>query len=82
MKTFIRSISIALLSIAICGCGARDERHYDLAMRYKESGDYDRAIGELQAAIKDNPRFKKAYNQLGVLYGRVGLYDKAADQFR
>lgn len=82
MKIFITVIAIAFLSIALCGCGARDERHYDLAMRYKESGDYDRAIGELRAAIKDNPRFKKAYNQLGVLYGKVGLYDKAADQFR
>lgn len=82
MKTFTTIITLAFLSLALCGCGARDERHYELAMRYKESGDYDRAIGELRAAIKDNPSFKKAYNQLGVLYGRVGLYDKAADQFR
>jgi len=82
MKKISTRVTMALLGIMLCGCGARDERHYDLAMRYKESGDYDRAISELQAAIKDNPRFKKAYNQLGVLYGKVGLYDKAADQFR
>jgi tetratricopeptide (TPR) repeat protein len=82
MKNIFTRGTITLLGILLCGCGARDERHYDLAMRYKESGDYDRAISELHAAIKDNPRFKKAYNQLGVLYGKVGLYDKAADQFK
>ena len=82
MKKIFTRGTLTLLGILLCGCGARDERHYDLAMRYKESGDYDRAISELQAVVKDNPRFKKAYNQLGVLYGKVGLYDKAADQFK
>jgi tetratricopeptide (TPR) repeat protein len=82
MKKLCTRLIVALLTLALCGCGAREERHYELAIRYKASGDYDRAIGELRAAIKANPSFKKAYNQLGVLYGKVGLYDKAADHFR
>ena len=82
MNHAFRTIALLLLAAALCGCGARDERHYELAMRYKESGDYERAIAELQAALRANPRFGKAYNQLGVLYGKVGVYDKAADQFR
>ncbi|MCX6357137.1 MAG: tetratricopeptide repeat protein, partial [Candidatus Aureabacteria bacterium] len=81
MKRFLRSIPLLLL-LCLFGCGARDERHYELALRYKESGDYDKAIVELQSAIRINPRASKAYNQLGVLYGKVSLYDKAAEQFR
>ena len=82
MKRYIVTGIIFILCLLISGCGKREARHYELALRYKESGDYDKAIGELQAAIKINPRFEKAYNQLGVLYGRVALYDKAAEQFK
>ena len=78
----MRNITVILFCVSLCGCGGRDERHYELALRYKETGDYDKAIEELQAAVKDNPRFAKAHNQLGILYGKVGLYKKAVDQCR
>ena len=81
MKKIFHAAACALLAAALGGCGQRDERHYELAMRYKEGGDHDRAIGELRTALRINPRFMKAYNQLGVCYGKVGLYDKAAEQF-
>lgn len=78
----MRALACALFAAALCGCGQRDERHYELAMRYKEGGDTDKAIAELQTALRINPRFGKAYNQLGVIYGTGGIYDKAADQFK
>ncbi|NLW93284.1 MAG: tetratricopeptide repeat protein [Chlamydiae bacterium] len=82
MNRVVRLIVPCVLAAALTGCGQRDARHYELALRYKESGNYEQAIAELQTALRVNPRFSKAYNQLGVCYGKVGLYDKAADQFR
>jgi superkiller protein 3 len=63
-------------------CGARDERCYELALRYKERGEYDKAIEELQRAVEINPRFVEAHNQLGILYGKVALYEKAVQECR
>lgn len=77
-----RRLTIILACLLCAGCGKREERHYELALRYKESGDYDKAITELQEAVRANPRFGRAYNQLGVLYGKAALYEKAAEQFR
>jgi tetratricopeptide (TPR) repeat protein len=80
MKSCHYLVYIIILCISLCGCGKGDERHYDLAMRYKESGDYDKAIAELQAALKINPAYEKAHNQLGILYTKVGLYEKAVEE--
>lgn len=82
MKRAACRAAALLACVLLIGCGAREERHYELALRYKESGDYDKAIAELQAAIKANPKFAKGYNQLGILYGKVSLYDKAAESFK
>ncbi len=80
MKGCLHKINIVILCVLLCSCGRRDERHFELAMRHKESGDYDRAIAELQAALEANPSYARAHNQLGIIYTRVGLYEKAADQ--
>jgi tetratricopeptide (TPR) repeat protein len=41
------------------------------------SGDWDRAIGLLTKAIKDNPKFYEGYHNRGIAYSKKGEYDKS-----
>ncbi len=41
----------------------------------------DKAIAELEAAVRLRPEDSYYHNTLGVLYGQKGLYDEAIKQF-
>jgi tetratricopeptide (TPR) repeat protein len=53
-----------------------------LATTYERLGQLDQALQEYQTALKYNPEFSGAYNNLGILYGQIGRPAMAAEQFR
>jgi len=44
---------------------------------YMKQNDYNNAARDFRQAIKSNPKRPEAYNYLGVVYTRLGEYDKA-----
>jgi tetratricopeptide (TPR) repeat protein len=55
--------------------------HLDIAKLYLLIEDFDKAIKELQIAVKDTGRAPFAYNLLGLAFIELGRFDLAAIQF-
>ena len=51
-------------------------------MAYIEQGKVDEGIGELNAAIKSNPKDPKLYNNLGLAYRTKKMFDAALLNYR
>jgi tetratricopeptide (TPR) repeat protein len=49
----------------------------NVAKQYSDSGNYDKAIRELEKAIQLNPNFPHAYHNLGHIYQIIGKQDLA-----
>jgi len=47
-----------------------------------DNKDYNRAITYYQKAIKIDPNFVEAYNNLGIVYEKIGDYEKAISYFK
>jgi tetratricopeptide (TPR) repeat protein len=45
--------------------------------RYRNNGEYDRAIQDYDEAIRLALQFEEAFNNRGVTYGEKGEYDRA-----
>lgn len=58
---------------------ARDE--YQKALQAEQQGDSKKAIEHLKTAATLYPQFLLAYNEMGVLYIRLGQLDEAAEAF-
>ena len=43
---------------------------------YQSKGDYDRAIADLNEAIRLDPKLALAYNRRGLAYHHMGDYDR------
>jgi Tfp pilus assembly protein PilF len=56
--------------------------HFLLATTYKSLGKTELAIREYQTALKFDPRFADAYNNLGIIYGQLGKPTLALEQFQ
>jgi tetratricopeptide (TPR) repeat protein len=52
------------------------------AQRFAASGNYDKAAGELEKALRVSPDFAVAHSSLGVQYLRLGRHDAAAGEIR
>jgi tetratricopeptide (TPR) repeat protein len=52
------------------------------AQRYSEAGDYRRAAGELEKAVRISPDYADAYQNLAVQYIRLGQFERAVDEIR
>ncbi|PYV01620.1 MAG: hypothetical protein DMG26_13170, partial [Acidobacteria bacterium] len=61
--------------------GSWDAR-YNLGLALISRQDYNRAVKELQAAVKTKPESFAAHNALGVAYRALGQLDTAADEFK
>ena len=57
---------------------APEKWHYDRALAFSDMQDWENAISEYQAAIKNQPQFLRAYNNLGNIYALRNQYDEAA----
>ncbi len=52
------------------------------AQKFSRSGAYDRAAAELEYAVRLDPMFSEAFNNLGVQYMRLGRPTDAVEAFR
>jgi protein O-mannosyl-transferase len=56
--------------------------HNNLGIAFHRKGDDQRAITELQEALRLEPSHKEAHNNLGILYMKSGRRQEAADEFK
>ena len=69
----------ALFSLNPTGYRPSPEKwHYDRALNYSDMRDWDNAIREYQEAIKSEPQFLRAYNNLGNIYALRNQLAEAA----
>ena len=54
----------------------------NLAIAFHRRGDDDRALVELETALRINPRHKEARSNLGVLHSLAGRWEAAIDEFK
>ena len=62
----------SFVSVADLGVPAAAEKEFAKASHLIEKQDWDKAIDRLQKAVTIYPSFAAAYNNLGVVYSRVG----------
>ena len=55
---------------------------FQRAMKFTRAGEHEKAAGELEAALRRDPEFANAENQLGVEYSNLGRWDEAENAFR
>jgi tetratricopeptide (TPR) repeat protein len=53
----------------------------EAAQRYSESGQTEKAVEELEKAVRISPEYADAYNNLGVQHIRMGRFQEACDEF-
>lgn len=51
------------------------QTHIDLGLEFKNSGQYDQALGEFQAALHIEPTNDEAHHQIGLIYYFLGEFD-------
>lgn len=79
---------LVLLSGRICGQQGNESNDkqarkcYEQAGRYLSAGDYTNAIEELRKAVKKDPGFITAFQQLGDLNRKLRHYQEAAENYR
>lgn len=61
---------------------AKQRIHYNLAMDYKNKGEYEKAIKELLEAIEIDPKYSRAYSLLGNIYSDLGKPYQAIEAFK
>jgi tetratricopeptide (TPR) repeat protein len=57
-------------------------KYYEQGWAYLEENQYDEAIGEFEKCIEIDPKFKKAYCNLGVIYIKKKSYTKAINELK
>ncbi len=53
----------------------------EAAQRYSESGQTEKAVEELEKAVRISPEYADAYTNLGVQHIRMGRFQEACDEF-
>ncbi|MCH5266727.1 MAG: tetratricopeptide repeat protein [Lachnospiraceae bacterium] len=73
---------LALCSVMSCtaGCGKADKA-YKQAMKYAESGKYDKAVDSFKTAIKENGDKAEYFIDYGMTLNHLGEYKSAIKQF-
>jgi tetratricopeptide (TPR) repeat protein len=56
--------------------------HLDLGRLYLQSGEREKALRELQVAVKDSARAAAAYSLIGNIYRSEGRFDLAEEQYQ
>lgn len=54
---------------------------FNSGVKYLNNKDYINAVELFKSAIKEDPNYTKAYNNLGVAYRNLGLPEKAIEQY-
>lgn len=87
-------VSAALCVLVLSGCttdgGTKEgvdvakaaEERARLGLGYLKNGNYERAMLNLNKAIEHDKRYGPAHHYLGILYSRLGEYEKADEHYR
>lgn len=81
-RKILTKIIILILLIPSSSLASIARRHLKAGDDYFKQGLYPKAINEYSQAIKANPYYKEAYNNLGRAYFALQLYDKAQENFK
>jgi Tfp pilus assembly protein PilF len=60
---------------------ATSEEHFQRALRYQRSGDFDNALAQYRLVLKENQMPVEVHNNLGLLYQGRGSVDEAIQEF-
>src|SRR5687768_8608044 len=82
LQNYKEGMPVCRRSVALSNSQTRSLARAVLANMYSLSKDYDRAIAELQAVIKDDPKFVYAHQALGVTYMLMKKWDKSIAAFK
>ena len=55
---------------------------YDQGESYSKQKNWDQAIGAYQQAVRIDPKYAEAWNNMGFCYRKVKQYDKALDAYK
>jgi len=82
-KSFIAfAVLFGLLLLLLGGCAnVKSTKHYEDGKRYVKSQQYDKAVEEFELTLKYNPNHDQALEALGLVYGNLGMYEKALPYF-
>ena len=85
MLTGIRHKAVLALGCVVVAvvmaCGSAAEPSFDKALAALELGQYERAIEDLNEAIRLDPQYANAYGHRGSAYGKLGQYEWAIEDF-
>ncbi|MCK4250812.1 tetratricopeptide repeat protein [candidate division WOR-3 bacterium] len=73
---------LILLSVIIVDCQNKAENHYKKGEEYLHSERYDDALKEFEEAVKQNPKYLKAFYLLGWTHYMMGNNDEALNNFK
>jgi len=73
--------ALAISSGASTGTLVSQADHFQLALYYQRSGDFENALLQYRAVLQRDELNAEAHNNLGLLYRGKGLYDEAVKEF-
>ena len=76
----VLALGFVLVTLLVA-CGSAAEPSFDKALVALELGQYERAIEDLNEAIRLDPQYAKAYFNRGVIYERLGKSTEAERNF-
>ncbi len=75
---FVAGIAVAFFAVS-SNSKNKFDRHMEMAVRYVEGLEYERAIAEYESAIEIDPNNIKSYQALAELYVQAGDYESATE---
>ncbi len=83
---FVIFTTLAVLScilvLLLGGCAnIKSTKHYEDGKRYVKSEQYDKAVEEFELTLKYSPNHDQALEALGLVYGKLGMCEKALPYF-
>ena len=72
---FAQNVSVSKKDLSLA------EKHYKSATKKSEKGDYNTAIFEYKEAIKFNPNYIEAYNDMGIAYTKLDDYENTISSY-
>ncbi|MGH8247463.1 MAG: tetratricopeptide repeat protein, partial [Gammaproteobacteria bacterium] len=90
-----RAICLAAVMCLACGCAGTSKpelrpgaetndvalSNLNLAVEYLRRGEYEKALEKLDRAREADPKYPLIYNTYGVLYERLGDFERAERNF-
>jgi Flp pilus assembly protein TadD len=73
------TISVTQLQHKVPKAATKD---FERAIKFSRAGEHEKAAAQLEAALRRDPEFASAENQIGAEYSYLGRWDEAENAFR